>query len=466
MDSRPRPWLREELSSLGRLALPIALAQAGQSLMGLVDTAVVGRAGAGPLAATALGNSLFFAVAVAGMGLMMGLDPLVSQAFGAGDRVRARRLLWQGVWLSLAVGALLALPMAFLPLLLEPAGIEPEVAAGAGRYLWLRLPGLPFLLLFMADRSYLQAAGRARPILVGAILANAANLLLDLLLVFGGAALPPWTGPLRLLPAMGAPGAALATTLCTALQAGFLALAVSAEPLDAPAPGLRRPVREDLLAATRMGLPVGLHMAAEVGVFALVGVLAGRLGRVPLAAHQIALTYGSFSFNAAVGIGNAGSVRVGRAVGARDTPRARRSGLVAFLAGAGFMSLWALLFLLLPWPLVRAMTDQPEVLAAAVPLMRVAAVFQISDGVQGVGAGVLRGAGDTRFTFAANVLGHYGLGLPVAIALGFGLGEGITGLWWGLCAGLTAVAVGLFWRFVRISSRDIAPAHARAEGVT
>ncbi len=218
--------------------------------------------------------------------------------------------------------------------------------------------------------------------------------------------------------------------------------------------------------ALRVGLPVGLHMGAEVGIFALVGFLAGRLGTVQLAAHQVAIAVASFSFNAAVGIGNAGSVRVGWAVGARDTAAARRAGLVAIGAGAGFMALWGAAFLLFPGAFARLMSDDPSVVSAATPLFRVAGVFQVADGIQGVGAGVLRGAGDTRFTFAANMVGHWALGLPAALVLGLGLGWGITGLWWGLCAGLVAVAVALVARFRHISARELVPLHVAvpAEG--
>ncbi|MGZ6125664.1 MAG: MATE family efflux transporter [Myxococcales bacterium] len=216
--------------------------------------------------------------------------------------------------------------------------------------------------------------------------------------------------------------------------------------------------------ALGVGIPVGLQMGAEVGVFALVGVLAGRLGALSLAAHQIAISLASFTFCAAVGVGMAGTVRVGWAIGARDTPAARRSGLTAFAGGAGIMAVAALCFWLAPGALARMLTDQPEVIAAAIPLLAVCAVFQLSEGVQGVGAGVLRGAGDTRFAFLANLLGHYAIGLPVAIVLGFKLGQGVIGLWWGLCAGLTAVAAGLLTRFLRLSSREIAPleAHPRS----
>ncbi|HYQ81208.1 MAG TPA: MATE family efflux transporter [Anaeromyxobacteraceae bacterium] len=454
--------IAEELSALGRLALPLALANAAQSFMGLVDTAILGRAGAAPLAGTGLGNLIFWAIGILGVGLMMGLDPLISQAVGAGDRARARSLLWQGAWLACAAAAALAVPMALTPVALVPLGIPPEVARQATGYLLLRMPSLPFLLFFYAGRSYLQAHGAARAVLATAVAANLVHVPVDLLLVFGGASLPAWAGPLRLVPAMGAAGSGLATSLSFALQAGILGLAIRWVGADQPARGLRRLAPAELRRAARVGLPVGLHMAAEVGVFALVGFLAGRLGREPLAAHQIAIAVASFSFNAAVGIGNAGSVRVGWAVGARDTPAARRAGLTAFGAGAGFMSLWGLCFLLFPSHLARLMTDQPEVVAAAAPLMVVAGVFQISDGVQGIGAGVLRGAGDTRFTFLANMVGHWAVGLPVALGLGVGLGLGVTGLWWGLCAGLTAVAAGLFTRFLRLSSREIVPLAERA----
>jgi MATE family multidrug resistance protein len=458
----PRNALRAELRALAALAAPLALAVGGQALMGVVDTAVVGRAGAVPLAGVGLGNALFMALAVFGMGVMHGLDPLVAQALGAGDAARARRLLWQGAWLALALSVAIALPAAVAPSLLVPLGIEPAVAAEAGAYLLWRLPGLPFFLLYFSSRAYLQAHGIARPMVVAAALANVANVPADLLFVFGGAGLPAWAGPLRAFPALGAAGAAVATSLCAALQLAVLSAAVRA----VPRPGGRAPARRLDLAAQRgalaVGLPIGLHMGAEVGIFALVGFLAGRLGAVPLAAHQLALSIASLTFTVAIGFGNAGSVRVGWAVGRRDRPAARLAGLAAFGAGGAFMTLAALVFLLFPGAIARLLTDDPAIVAAAVPLLRVAAVFQISDGIQGVGAGVLRGAGETRFTFLANMAGHWALGLPAAVALGFGAGLGVVGLWWGFVAGLSAVAAALLLRFLRVSAREIVPLAERA----
>ncbi|HYR29738.1 MAG TPA: MATE family efflux transporter, partial [Thermoanaerobaculia bacterium] len=160
---------------------------------------------------------------------------------------------------------------------------------------------------------------------------------------------------------------------------------------------------------------------------------------------------------AALGVAAAGTVRVGIGVGARDAQATRIAGHVAFVGGALVMACAAIAFLTWPRALARLMTDQEGVIAAAIPLFLVAAVFQLSDGVQAVGGGVLRGAGDTKFTFYANLFGHWAIGLPVALYLGFTKKLGIVGLWWGLCAGLTVVAVILYLRFERLSRDAIAP---------
>lgn len=452
-----RAGLAEELRGLMKLAAPLAVAQAGQSLMSLIDTAVVGRAGAAPLAGAALGSSIFFTVSILGIGVMLGLDPMVSQAVGAGQPVRARRMLWQGVWLSLGTSAVLIPPMALLPLALRPFGIAEDVSGEASRFLWWRMPGILPVLIFSAERAYLQAVNRERVLAWSTLVANGLNLGMDILFVFGGAGLPAWTGPLRWIPAMSAAGAALASTLCTLFQMAVVCVACGRVPLPEHPPDLRRPLKDDLRRARRIGTPIGMHLAAEVGVFSLAGFLAGRLGTNELAAHQVAIVLCGMSFTVAVGIGNAGSVRVGVAVGARDTPRARRAGLTAFACGAAVMGTSALLFRLFPGMFAAMMTDQSSVRLAVIPLLGVASVFQISDGIQGVGAGVLRGAGDSRFTFVANIIGHYVVGLPLSLYLGLQRGLGITGIWWGLCAGLTCVAIGLFWRFWMLSSQHIEP---------
>ncbi len=451
-----------ELKELVKLAAPLAAIYAGSQLMSFVDTAVVGRLGAEALGGVGLAHSLFMVITVVGMGIMMGLDPLVTQALGAGAPGRARRLFWQGIWLSLGLGALLMIPVAVAAPLFEPLGIAPAIAAQARPFALWRATGVIPLLAFVATRSHLQALGVTRPMVWGIVLGNLANLAAGLLLVFGGASLPEWTGPLRRTPAIGASGAAIATTLTTLLQLGIAALAVGKLPAGDAGPVSIRPRSADLKLALRIGLPIGLQMGAEVGVFALVAFLSGRLGTQSLASHQIALTLASFTFTVSLGIGAAGAVRVGRAIGAQDPVATRRGGLTAFGAGAAFMSLGALSFLLFPSPLASLLSNRPEVVAAAVPLIAVAAFFQLSDGTQAIGAGVLRGAGDTRFPFLANLVGHYLIGLPVALFLGFRGGLGVVGLWWGLCAGLTAVGLALLGRFWRLSARPIERVEARA----
>jgi MATE family multidrug resistance protein len=453
---------RAELAALVRLAVPLSIAASGQALMGVVDTAVVGRAGPVAMAATGLGNALFFAVGVFGMGLMHGVDPLVSQALGAGDPGRGRRFLWQGVWLAALTSLVLAIPVAGAPLALVRLGIPPDVAAQAGRYLLLRLPGLPLFLLYFVARAYLQAHGLARPMVIAVAVANALNVPAVMLFVFGGATLPPLAGPLRLVPPMGAAGAAAATSLCMLVQSAILVLAISRVPFPRGAGGHRRLVWTHVREALRVGAPIALHMGTEVAIFALVAFLAGRLGAGAMAAHQLAISIASLTFTFALGFGEAGSVRVGWAVGARDRIGARRAGLAAFTGGATFMSATAIVFLLFPGAIARLMTDDARVVETAVPLLRVAALFQISDGIQGVGAGVLRGAGETRFTFAANVVGHWLVGFPATIVLGFVLGYGVTGLWGGFCFGLTTVAASLLLRFLRVSAREIVPLADRA----
>lgn len=437
---------RRELRELLRLAVPLAAAQAGTQMMGLVDVAVLGRLGARELAGSGLANAVFFAFSVIGMGMVFGVDPLIAQAVGAGDRGRARHLLWQGIWLGLIVSGVLTLVLLAGAWALPLIGSEAELIAPARAYLLVRLLSLVPFLLFFVVRAYLQAHGVTRPMVIAMVVANVVNFIGDVVFVFG---IEGW------VPAMGVAGAALATVLCTILELVIVIAAV--KKIEVTEPFDHRPDRAVIVQAARVGWPVALQMGAEVGIFALVALLASRLGTLQLAAHQLVIGLASFTFTVAMGVAAAGSVRVGIGVGARDPISTRSAGHVAFLCGAGFMGLSALAFALAPRLLTRLVTDQENVIAVAIPLMLVAAVFQLSDGVQAVGAGVLRGAGDTKYAFYANIVGHWVVGLPVALLLGFRMNLGITGLWWGLCAGLTVVAVLLGYRFEKLSRTTIAP---------
>ena len=428
-----------------RLAVPFAAAQAGSQLMGVVDVAVLGRYGARELAGAGLANAVFFACTIIGIGTLVGIDPLMSQALGAGDRARARHVMWQGLWLSLAITGVLTIVLITVTLALARTGAKPELIEPAQTYLWFRIAGLWPMLAFNPLRSYLQANGITRPMVTSMVIANVVNLGGDVALVFGVGPIPP----------LGVAGAAIATVICLVLQLAILCIAVRRVHVDAHVD--HRWHSDEIVRALKVGVPVGLQMGAEVGVFALVGVLAARLGTLDLAAHQLTINLASFTFTVALGVASAGAVRVGIGIGARDAAATRFAGHTAFFGGAAFMAVSALMFLLFPRAITRLVTDQENVIAAALPLMLVAAVFQLSDGVQAVGAGVLRGAGDTKYAFVANLIGHWLIGLPIALFLGFRQKLGIVGLWWGLCVGLTAVAILLFVRFEKISRSEIAP---------
>ncbi|MBL8914360.1 MAG: MATE family efflux transporter [Archangium sp.] len=438
VEDRPK----SELAALWSLALPLALAQAGQALMGMVDTAVLGRLSPAAQAGAGLGNSLTFTCTFFGMGVMLALDPLVSQAIGAGEQAKARTHYWQGVWLALFTSVLVMIPIALIPFLLEPFGVTATIADAARTYMWWRLPGVAGVLLFVGAKSYLTGVNRVAITLIAMVVANIANLLLDLGLVFGA-------GP---IPALGVTGAAIATVLCTWVQFSVLLLG-----FGKPPEGRSRAFdRVEVMKAFKLGAPIGLHFIAESGLFSLTGVLAGRLGENPGAAHQVALNWASLTFCVASGIGSAAATRVGWAVGREDAVGARKAGLTAFASVVVFMCFGALIFIVFPNAMASLMSSEPDVVAVAASLFTIVAVFQLSDGVQAVGAGALRGTGDVTFTFWANIIGHWGVGLPVAWWLGVRGPYGVQGLWWGLFAGLSVVAVALLARFAMTTRKPIA----------
>lgn len=450
-----------ELRALARLSLPISLAQLGLVLMGLVDTAIIGHVSVEDLAATAIGRSIMFGIMSVGMGIGFALDPLVSQAVGAGKPERALQALRAG----LQAAALVTLPTILLAfavtLLLGPLGVDPRILPRVHAFMLGNAPGVFGYFAYLAGKSFLQAHGATRPALIASLVANIVNAVVCSLLVRGDDALRALGLPALGLPRLGALGAGFASSLGSLLLAGVvLQAARSFRPAalspDLPPSALATadPDPVTLIKVLRLGLPVGLQLLAEIGVFSLVALLAGRLGPTVLSAHQVAVGLASFAFMGALGVGGATAVRVGHAIGAGRSPR--QSGLVGLALGAGVMSVSAAVFALIPRPLIAIFTTDAEVIEVGARLLRIAALFALFDGIQAVASGALRGAGDVRYPFLANVAAHWLLGLPVALVLGFGLGLGATGLWWGLTAGLVTVSVLLATRFVYLSRRAIA----------
>lgn len=436
-------WLprREYLRATVRLALPVVVIQVGMMAMGVVDTIMVGHLSARALAAVALGNLYFFGLAIFAMGTLMVLDPVVAQAVGARDEPAIARGIQRGVLLAglLTAPAILLLLAAgpFMSFARQPAEVVPLAAAYAVRL----VPGVLPFFVFIVFRQSLQALRLTGPIVVTIIVANLANAGLNWALIFGrfGA------------PAMGLLGSAWATTASRWLLAVLL-LALVRRRL---APYLW-PIRPEIWRAAplgrmlRLGLPIGCQVVLEFGAFALVALMMGWLGTQEMAGHQVAINLASLTFMVPLGTADAASVLVGQAVGRGDPLEARGASASALLCGGGFMSLTAVVFLALPRSLAHLYTDDLAVVAVAASLIPLAGVFQVFDGLQAVAGGILRGLGETRVAMLVNLLGYWVLGLPVSWALGFWLGWGPIGLWWGLVTGLAVVATVLLTR-VRIA---------------
>ena len=425
-----------------RLALPVVLAELGWMSMGIVDTIMVAPLGPAAIGAAGIGTSIHMAFAVFGMGLLLGLDTLVSQAHGAGDHRDCHRWLVHGLVLGAVltipvVGACLAV-LAAIPHLGFHPEVEPLLEGYFGVVLWSTLP----LLLYAAVRRYLQGMHVVAPIAFALVTANLVNAAANWALIYGQLG----------LPALGVPGAAWATLISRVYMVCVLWLA--ARYYDpARASGLtgvsRRISRERLVRLWRLGYPAASQVSIEVGVFALATALAGRLDPVSSAAHQIALNIAGASFMVPLGVASAGAVRVGNRVGASDPAGAARAGWAAIVLGSGFMCVTALVFLVMPRTLIALFSPGPEVVALGGSLLLIAAVFQLFDGLQAVATGVLRGLGDTRAAMIVNFAGHWLLGLPIAYGLCFTLGMGVRGLWIGLSTGLIVCGVVLTWYWHR-----------------
>jgi MATE family multidrug resistance protein len=442
--------IRNEFRPMLALAAPVVLSELGWVTMGIVDTMMVGPLGANAIGAVGLASTVFFAISVFAMGLLLGLDPLVAQAFGAGRLAECHRWLVDGVWLC----ALITLPMIGVLLALTASmsawGLPPGVLALTRPYLYILTWSLPPLLLYVAFRRYLQAIGIVRPIMVMLIAANLINAGANWVLIHGHFG----------MPALGVPGSAYATLLARVFMAAWLLVLILRREAHTE-PRLREtPMGFDRACVRRLfalGLPAAGQAVLEVGVFAAATALAGRVSANALAAHQIALNMAAFTFMVPFGLASAAAVRVGHAVGRRDPPAVASAGWTAIAIGVGFMSAAAAVFLVVPRPLIRAFTSDSAIINLGAALLFVAAVFQLFDGLQGVTTGVLRGLADTRTAMLWNLAGHWLFGLPLGYVLCFSTGLGVVGLWWGLSAGLMICGVALLAVWARRVSLLSAP---------
>ena len=440
MVSTLRPELRETL----RLGSPLALAEIGWMSTYLVDAIMVGRLpeGAAAIAASSLGNTIFYAIVFFGVGLLYGLDTLVAQAFGRGDRQGCLFFLSQSIWLVALWTPITSLILLATGPILRWDGIEPALAAQTLHYLaalqWSTLP----LLIYMALRRYLQSLNLTGAIMMSLVTANLVNLVADWALLFGhlGA------------PRLGLAGSGWATGIVRLYMLAILVFALIRQ--------LRRdrlrlsgrmflPSAEPLRALLRLGWAPAIQTMADLGVSTVQTLLCGRLGAVALAVNQVVLDVGAFVYMVPLGIGQgATAVRVGQSVGAKHrlgVGLATRAGswICILFAGAA-----AILFLAMPRLLASIYTIDSAVIAASISIFAIAALYQPFDAWESCLAGSLRGLGDTRTPMLAGILWSWVIGLPLTWWLTLHTPLGLRGLWLGraIPAICTAINVALVWR--------------------
>jgi len=455
---------RKEIRPMLRLAAPLAMAELGWMSMGFVDALMAGRLGAAAIGAGSLGNMLFFPIAICGTGMLLGMDTLVAQSFGAKDDAACRRTLVQGLWIALAVAPIAALLLALTLPLLRAIGTNPRVMELLGPFLNALIWGVLPLMFYTAFRRYLQAMNIVKPITFAVVSANLLNFAGNWLFMYGN-----WGAP-----RLGLEGSGFSTSISRVYIALVLLIAVlrhqrkvgQASACQRPLAGafflsflrsrLRsesdRAISYDALFSWRpqwtlirtlitLGFPSAMQILVEGAVFAVVTVMAARFDEVSLAAHSIAVNVISITFMVPLGISSAAAVRVGQAAGRKSPQGIAVSGWTALLLGAGFMSAAGLALTFVPRWIARLYTPEAAVIAASAALLRIAALFEIFDGLQVVATGALRGLGDTRTPAIAHLAGYWLIGMPVAYVLCFTYGWGVTGIWVGLTSALILIGL-------------------------
>jgi multidrug resistance protein, MATE family len=435
--------IRGELRPTLRLALPLVLAEIGWMSMAIVDTMMVGRLpnSAVAIGAVSISSNIFHVLAFAGEGLLIGLDILVSQAFGAGRREDCYRSLVNGVYLSLIMTPFLVAPVLLFRPFLQRIHVEASVADLAVPYTYALAAGLLPLLLYFAVRRALQAMDMVRPVAFALVTANIVNLIGNYALIYGKFG----------LPAMGVAGSGWSTAIArlymVAALVGYLFWYDRRHHTDL----LKTPVDIDLKRIRHLlalGFPAAAQITMEISVFALVAALIARLGPIALASHQIALNTVAFTYMVPLGISSAAAVRVGQALGRKDLRGAALAGNTAILLGGGFMFCMSVVLLIFPRWIARMYTADEVVIRSTIALLTVGAAFQLFDGIQTVATGALRGTGDTRTPMLCHFSGYWLIGVPLGIYLCFWRSWGVVGLWTGLSLALILIGVFMlyFWR--------------------
>ncbi|MFZ9939140.1 MAG: MATE family efflux transporter [Bacteroidia bacterium] len=439
----------QEWKNIVRLAWPVVLGQLSQVALSVIDSIMIGPLGADHLAAVALSSGLFFVPMVCAMSLMFAISPLTSMARSAGDEQSLEKTLKNGMIIAGVVGLFLVGTMYPLTYLLHFLGQPDRVVALAQPYLQIVVFSMLPIMLFQGMRQFSEGLEIMFPPLIVGLIMIPLNIFGNWLLIYGN-----WG-----FPKMGLEGAAWATTISRLVSALIMFTIV--------AYGSRlRSFRilqwrlsdfcyQTLKRILRLGLPGSLQYLAETSAFSLAALMIGHLGSVSLAAHQIAINLASISFMVSIGISSAGAIRIGQARGRGDRQAARRTGFSALALSAAFMAFCGIIFWTLRFELPTLYINDPEVIQVAARLLIIAAAFQLADGIQAVGVGLLRGMEDVKMPTLYVLLAYWLIALPLAWILSNVLSYGVEGIWSALGLGLACSALMLTFRFHRITLNQV-----------
>lgn len=438
---------KDNFSRTLNIAYPVMLSQVGHIMVGIVDSVMVGQLGSEPLAAASFSNSVFHVFMMFGIGVSFGITPLVAQADGQRDLGTITRILRQGIILCVVTGMVLFIGLGLMYFSLPYLGqTEQVVTLGQPYYLIIASSIIPFMI-FQNFKQFTEGLSITKQTMFITIAANLINVGLNYLLIFGNLGFPE----------MGLNGAGWATLISRI----FMAIAVywfvlKAKPFTAFKEGfqLLKAKAGYFKPMLKIGVPAGTQFLFEVGAFSVAAIMMGWIGDKELAAHQIAIGLVSLSYMAATGISAASTVRIGNLIGQSDGVNLGRAGKANFILSLFIMLVFACAFILVHKVAPTFYIDDPEVIDLASSLIIIAGFFQLSDGIQVVGLGNLRGMSDVRVPTVITLVAYWGLAIPVSYVFGFVLDFGPEGIWYGLLVGLTTAALFLYFRFNRLSKRQ------------
>ncbi|WP_242928980.1 MATE family efflux transporter [Pontibacter vulgaris] len=437
---------KEHFSKNFSLAYPVVLSQLGHILVSVFDSLMVGQIGTLPLAAASLGNSIFMIVMVFGLGVSFSITPLIAAAEGRRNYTRISLLLLNGLFSNFILGILLFLAGYFFSPFITHLNQPADVVKLAIPYVNVLFLSMVPLMIFQAFKQFAEGLSFTKQSMYITIFANTLNIILNYLLIWGKLGFPA-------LGMVGAAWATLISRIIMALMMGAFVLYTKRFEIFRRFMTYRHLSFIHMYRIFKLGLPISGQMLFEMGAFSFSAIMIGWLGAKELAAHQIAINVASVTYMMASGIAAAATIRVGNQKGLGNYRAMRIAGLSSFAMGAIFMTASGLLMVLFNKVIPGLYIDDPEVMQIASVLLIIAALFQISDGVQVVGLGALRGLEDVRIPGIISLIAYWVIGLPVGYLLCFKLGFGVNGIWTGLLVGLSVAAVLLFMRFKMLSLR-------------